>query len=193
VKIGVEPFFTTKGKSKGTGLGLATVYGIVKNHNGYIYCDSEPGKGSTFRIYFPSSDKKAEEKKKQVSFMKDNETILVVDDEENVRTLAKRQLESLGYKTLLARDGNEAIKIYNDYENTIDLVLLDIIMPELGGRKTFYKLKEKNPDIKVLLMSGFSQDAKATEILDEGGRGFVQKPFSLQTLSKAIHNSLKAP
>jgi len=187
-----EPFFTTKGEVKGTGLGLATVYGIVKNHNGQIYCVSEPGKGTTFTIYLPASEEEIiEEKIVKTRILRGDETILVVDDEENIREFTKEQLESIGYRVKLAGDGIEAIKIYKEKKDEIDLILLDMIMPDMAGKETFQELRKINPDVKVLLISGFSEDERAIETIDKGALGFIPKPFSLQELSESISEALK--
>ncbi|MCK4965540.1 response regulator, partial [bacterium] len=187
-----EPFYTTKSRDKGTGLGLATVYGIIKNHCGHINCYSEPGEGTTFSIYLPVSEKEIIKiKKPNKNVIKGTETILVVDDEENVRSVTKMQLEKIGYKVLLAGDGNEAVNIYKKEKDEIALILLDIIMPNMAGKETYIKLKEINPSIKVILVSGFSQNDKATEILNKGALGFIQKPFKLHELSKTIRDYLE--
>ncbi len=184
-----EPFFTTKEVGCGTGLGLATVYGIIKNHNGHITCTSEPGKGTTFTIYLPVTDKKIIPGENESKVIKGEETILLVDDEEYVRDVAKRQLERLGYKAITAGDGIEAIEIYK--KKKIDLVLLDMVMPNLAGKETYLELKNINPDIKVVLISGFSQDARCTEILKEGALAFLPKPFKLVELSNVLAGVLK--
>jgi len=187
-----EPFFTTKGVGKGTGLGLATVYGILKNHNGYIYCDSKQGEGTTFTIYLPASEKKIIKKKKERrKIITGHQTIFVIDDEEGVRILVEKQLESLGYKVVLAKDGLEAVEIYKEKKDEIDLVLLDMIMPDMAGREIFFALKKINAEVKVLIISGFSQDERASEILNDGALGFLKKPISLQELSKMISDVFK--
>lgn len=185
-----EPFFTTKGEGKGTGLGLATVYGIVKSHNGHMSVYSEPGEGTTFSLYFPVSNSEIIETKKEFNIIKGEATILVVDDEESVRGMAEDMLEVLGYKVLSAEDGRKAVKIYKEKKNEIDLVLLDMIMPKMAGKETYRALKKITPDIKVLLASGYSQNDKTKEILDEGALGFVQKPFGIQELSKTLSETL---
>lgn len=187
-----EPFFTTKGTEKGTGLGLATVYGIVKNHSGHINVESESGKGTTFIIHFPVSEKALEEEKESKKVIKGIEKILLVEDEELVRKLVKDQLKTLGYRVVTAKNGLEAVKIYKQKRKEIDLVLLDMIMPKLAGRETFLKLKEINKKVKALLMSGFSQDGKASEILNDGALGFLQKPFDIKQLSEVINKALKS-
>ena len=185
-----EPFFTTKDEGKGTGLGLATVYGIVKNHGGNINVYSEPGEGTTFTITFPVSEKEIVEVEKEDKIQKGDATVLVVDDEEPVRISLNFLLNSLGYNVLLAKDGKEAVKIFKQKKDEIDLVLLDMIMPEMTGRETNIKLRTINPGVKVLLSSGYSQEGTATEILNEGALGFIQKPFTEQELSTAISEAL---
>jgi PAS domain S-box-containing protein len=186
-----EPFFTTKGAGCGTGLGLATVYGIIKNHNGHITCTSEPGKGTTFTLYLPATEKEIIIEENETQVIKGEETILLVDDEEYVRDVAKRQLQRLGYKALTAADGIEAIDIYKKKKKKIDLVLLDMVMPNLAGKETYRELKNINPDVKVVLISGFSQNDKATGTLNEGALAFLQKPFKLYELSKVLAEVLK--
>jgi PAS domain S-box-containing protein len=186
-----EPFFTTKGAGYGTGLGLATVYGIIKNHNGHITCTSEPGSGTTFTLYLPATEKEIIIEENESKLIKGEETILLVDDEEYVRDVSIRQLERLGYKAFTASDGIEAVDIYKKKKKKIDLVLLDMVMPNLAGRETFRELKNINPKIKVVLISGFSQNDKATEILKEGALAFIQKPFKLYDLSKVLAGVFK--
>ncbi len=186
-----EPFFTTKGTGRGTGLGLATVYGIIKNHNGHITCTSEPGEGTTFTIYLPASEKEIIMETGETKVIKGEGTILLVDDEEQVRRVAKEQLEYLGYKVIIANDGIEAVDIYKKGKEKIDLVLLDMVMPDMSGKETFQALKNIGPNVKIILISGFSQNGKATEILEGGALEFIQKPFKLYDLSKAISEVLK--
>ncbi len=185
-----EPFFTTKGEGKGTGLGLATVYGIVKSHNGHISVYSEPGEGTTFSLYFPVSESEIVEIKKEFNIIKGEATILVVDDEESVRGMAEDMLDVLGYNVLTAADGRKAVNIYKENKNEIDLVILDMIMPIMAGKETYRELRKITPDIKVLLASGYSENDKTKEILDEGALGFVQKPFGIQELSKTLDDTL---
>ena len=185
-----EPFFTTKGK--GTGLGLATVYGIIKNHKGHINCYSEPGEGTTFNVYLPVSESEIVQKIDKNNILTGHEKILVIDDEESLRKLLSDQLEDLGYNVLSAADGKEGVDIYKDNINEIDLVLLDMIMPGMSGKQAFDALKKLNPDVKVLLISGYSQNGKAKKILSDGALGFLQKPFNLQQLSEIIHDALKS-
>jgi CheY-like chemotaxis protein len=184
-----EPFFTTKQMGRGTGLGLASAYGIIKSHGGYITVCSEKGEGSTFTLYLPASAKEAvEEKELSEVLLKGNETVLLVDDEEMILETGERILQYLGYKTMVAPGGKEAIETYREKKDEIDLVILDMIMPEMSGEDTYNQLKEINPDIKVLLSSGYSANGLAKKILGRGCNGFIQKPFSLKELSESIRN-----
>lgn len=182
-----EPFFTTKDLSKGTGLGLASVYGIIKAHSGYIDVFSKKGEGTTFKIYLPASEDKAiKEKKKAVNFLRGTGTILFVDDEDMIIDVGQEILKTLGYKVLLARGGKEAIEVYEKYRDKIDVIILDMIMPDIGGGESYDRLKEINPKVKVLLSSGYSIAGQATKILDRGCNGFIQKPFNINELSKKL-------
>jgi len=186
-----EPFFTTKEVGKGTGLGLASAYGIIKNHKGIIHINSEKGNGTTFSIYLPASGKKlTEERELSCEVLKCTETILFVDDEDMISEFAKTILRELGYKVLLARNGKEAIEVYRNNKDQIDVVILDMIMPEMGGDKAYDIMKEVNPDIKVLLSSGYSVEGDAAKILERGCDGFIQKPFNMKQLSKSIREIL---
>ena len=186
-----EPFFTTKEIGKGTGLGLASAYGIIKNHKGIINVSSEKEKGTTFSIYLPASVKElTEEKQLPCELLKGTETVLFVDDEEMIREVGGALLRQLGYKVLSAGNGKEAVEVYSNNKDKIDIVVLDMIMPEMGGDKTYDKMKEINPDIKVLLSSGYSVNGNATKILERGCDGFIQKPFSMKQLSKSIREIL---
>ncbi|RJP14857.1 MAG: PAS domain S-box protein [Candidatus Abyssobacteria bacterium SURF_5] len=186
-----EPFFTTKEKGKGTGLGLAMVYGVIKNHGGFIRVYSEPGAGSTFKVFLPAVGK-AESKEPREDHLPrgGNEIILIVDDEAAIRSLAKDALEGKGYKVLLAEDGKEAIEVYRESFADIALVILDMVMPKMGGRETFLKMQEINPGIKALLSTGYSQNGKAKEILDCGVFGFIQKPYQVNKLLSKVRNVL---
>jgi len=186
-----EPFFTTKAVGRGTGLGLASAYGIIKNHNGIIDVYSEIGHGTIFKIYLPASDKTVDrEKPAAETLIKGTETILLVDDEKMVVDIGKEILEKLGYTVIAASGGSEAIDKLRQHSNRINLVILDMIMPDMSGSETFDNLKKINPDIKVLLSSGYSIDGQASEILNRGCNGFIQKPFNLKQLSTKINEVL---
>jgi len=189
-----EPFFTTKPKGVGTGLGLASAYGIIKNHKGVIHVYSEKGKGTTFNIYLPSSDKlvQAEEKQEQ-HLAAGTETILIVDDEQINVIVMKEMLEMLGYNIYAAGSGQEALAIYSERGAGIDLVIMDMIMPGIGGGKTFDYLKGINPNVKVILASGYSVNGEARSIMDRGCRDFIQKPFQLHELTRRIRKVLDEP
>jgi nitrogen-specific signal transduction histidine kinase/CheY-like chemotaxis protein len=182
-----EPFFTTKEMGKGTGLGLASAYGIIKNHNGIIRVYSEKGHGTTFNIYLPASSHEVpRESRTDLELVKGHETILLVDDEEDIIEVGELILKSLGYKVLLAGSGKEAVDISKRSGGKVDLVILDMVMPEMGGRETFDLLKEIDPEIKVLLSSGYSLTRQAEEMLACGCKDFIQKPFDMNRLSQKI-------
>ena len=186
-----EPFFTTKQMGRGTGLGLASVYGIIKGHRGYIHVDSEKGRGTTFSIYLPASDKEIVTVIKPAGcVIEGSGTILLVDDEDSVLDTSVMMLEKTGYTVLEAKGGREAVEIYEANNDKIDLVILDMIMPDMGGGEAYDKMKEINPDVKVLLSSGYSIEGEASEILDRGCDSFIQKPFNLKKLSEKIRELL---
>jgi len=186
-----DPFFTTKETGKGSGLGLASVYGIVKNHGGYIDVQSEKNRGTCFRIFFPASDKKVTEPKEPTPEIKQGSgTILIVDDEEMVLDIGIKVLKKLGYTVLNAKNGREAVALFQEHGDTINLVILDIVMPDIGGGEVYDRLKEIRPDVKVLLSSGYSIDGQARDIMDRGCDGFIQKPFSMKALSEKLSEIL---
>ena len=182
-----EPFFTTKEMGRGTGLGLASTYGIIKGHGGYIDVESEKGRGTTFSIYLPASEKKIQaEAVISDPPVRGSETILLVDDEAMVLEVGLEILKELGYCALGARGGREAIEIYKQQGNDIDMVILDMIIPDMAGIEIYDGLKEINPKVKVLLSSGYSMEGQAKEIMKRGCNGFIQKPFGMADLSKKI-------
>jgi two-component system cell cycle sensor histidine kinase/response regulator CckA len=182
-----EPFFTTKEMGRGTGLGLASAYGIIKNHGGFINVYSEEGRGSTFVIYLPASDKEVPPERPPVGeVLKGHETILLVDDEGTMIDVGREMLETLGYTVVVAKNGEEAIQIYRDRGGEIDLVILDMIMPGMGGAEAFGLLKTIDPQIKVLLSSGYSVDGRPAKMLERGVSAFLQKPYSMGDLSQKV-------
>lgn len=186
-----EPFFTTKEMSGGTGLGLASVYGIIKGHGGYIDVESEKDHGTTFNIYLPASEKKVEKTTGSDQQIIDGKgTILLVDDEEMVLDIGVKILQHLGYKVLEARAGKEAVETYKTNGDKLDLVILDMVMPEMGGGEVYDRMKEINSNVKVLLSSGYSVDGQAKEILDRGCDDFIQKPFTMRELSGKLSKLL---
>jgi PAS domain S-box-containing protein len=187
-----EPFFTTKGVNKGTGLGLSSVYGIVKGHGGYIDVASELGRGSTFSIYIPATDKPITdshpEPKKAVM---GKATILIIDDEELVLDVGTKMLNTLGYKVLKAQNARSALEMYKENHERIDMIILDMIMPGMSGSQAFDLFREINPNVSILLSSGYSIDGKAADIMKRGCNGFIQKPFSLEELSEKIKKIIR--
>jgi CheY-like chemotaxis protein len=186
-----EPFFTTKEMGRGAGLGLASTYGIISNHGGIIIASTEISKGSTFTIYLPASQGEVSEEIEIVEeTLKGNETILLVDDEDMIIEVGKRILETLGYTVLVARSEKEAIELYREKKDTVDMIIVDMIMPGMGGGETFDRLKSMNTAVKVLLSSGYSVNGQATTILNQGCQGFIQKPFKIEELSRKIREIL---
>ncbi|MBW2011130.1 MAG: response regulator [Deltaproteobacteria bacterium] len=186
-----EPFFTTKEKGRGRGLGLASVYGIIENHGGVIKVFSKKGEGSTFVVYLSASEKEAG-KKKIISkkIIKGTETLLIADDEEHIIKVVRKMLEKMGYNIITAGSGREAVAVYRENKDKIDLVLLDMIMPGMDGGKTFDRIKDINPDVKVLLSSGYSLKGEAEKILKRGCIDFIQKPYNMELISGKIKGIL---
>jgi CheY-like chemotaxis protein len=189
-----EPFFTTKELGRGSGLGLASVYGIIKGHGGYIDVESKKGQGVIFNIYLPASEESVQ-KTPEISgrIMEGNETILLVDDEALVIDVGVQLLEKLGYTVFEAQSGRDAIRIFTERNRTIDMLILDMVMPGMGGGEVYDQIKRIDPKVKVLLSSGYSIDGQATKILNRGCEGFIQKPFNMEDLSKKIREVLNRP
>ena len=189
IKRVFDPFFTTKEKERGTGLGLASAYGIIKNHDGVITVDSKKGDGATFNIYLPVSEKAlVEEPIYDQKISTGTETVLFVDDEEMIIDISVQLLKKIGYEVLTAHNGKDAIEIYKQNADRVAIVILDLIMPGMGGGEVYDRLKEIDSNVKVLLSSGYSIDGQAAEILDRGCDGFIQKPFKLNELSKKLRD-----
>ncbi len=189
-----DPFFTTKEMGRGTGMGLAPAYGIIQNHGGFFEVESTVGKGSTLYFYLPASNDVVapEEETKPEKLLKGNETILLVDDEVMIADVASEMLESLGYSVKLASNGQEAVEVYAMEGEKVDLVILDLIMPGMSGNKTFDMLKQMNPEVKVLLSSGYSLSEEANGLIKRGSRGFIQKPYNINDLSMKVREVLQA-
>ena len=190
-----EPFFTTKEVGKGTGLGLASAYGIIKNHNGIIRVYSEKNHGTTFNIYLPASNLEEVEDVDDIEIstemVKGNEAILLVDDEETTIQVEELMLRKLGYQVTPALGGKKAVELYKEKMVDFDLVALDMIMPEMNGKDTYDALKKINPAVKVLLVSGYSQNKQIDELMDQGCHGFIQKPFDIVQLSQKLREVLE--
>ncbi|MBU2551647.1 MAG: response regulator [Proteobacteria bacterium] len=188
-----DPFFTTKDIGKGTGLGLASVYGIVKGHGGYIMCYSEPGQGTTFKIYLPALEqgekgKSVEESEKLMTG--GTETILIVDDDESIRDFANNALQRFGYQVMTASNGREGLQTYSDKKDEIDLVILDIGMPVMGGHQCLVELRKVNPWAKVLMASGYSIDGHAGQAMESGAIGFISKPYQVKELLSRVRTAM---
>ena len=186
-----EPFFTTKGSDQGTGMGLAMVYGIVRNHGGFVRVYSEVGHGARFDIYLPMSDQAAPDDGAPGRPERGTGRILLVDDESVVRNVASSMLSRLGYEVVQASSAEDAVERYRAEWPSIDLAVIDMVMPRVGGRECFLALKAINPSVVAVLSTGYGLNGKAQELVDEGMRGFIQKPYTLQDLSVAVATALR--
>lgn len=193
-----DPFFTTKRRGRGTGMGLTTVYGMIRHHQGAIDVESEVGKGSTFTLYLPLAPAQKDREQEEIASVAREATVLlegrhvlVIDDEEFVCDVAKRMLEQFGCRSTVFRNALAGIEHYSRCWNGVDVVVLDMIMPEMNGRDVFAKLKGVNPDVCVLLLSGYAKDADIEYVLDNGGAGFVQKPFRASEFREGLMSALR--
>ncbi|MEE4352006.1 MAG: PAS domain S-box protein [Desulfatiglans sp.] len=188
-----EPFFTTKELGKGTGLGLAMVYGIVKNHGGYIACDSEPGRGTTFNIYLPVVEEEAsreERSKIELPIGRGEESILLVDDEESIVEVGRELLESYGYAVMTASDGESALEVYSKKYNQIDLVILDLSMPVMGGQQCLEGILKIEPEAKVIIASGYAVAGNTRDSFEHSAKGFISKPYNVSEILKTVREVL---
>jgi two-component system, cell cycle sensor histidine kinase and response regulator CckA len=189
-----EPFFTTKVRGKGTGLGLSTVYGIVKQSDGYIDVCSEPGRGTSFRIYLPRVDEPAEaeaERDPELEATGGQATVLVVEDEEMVRRMTRRFLERAGYTVIEAGNGEEALRLVMDRRSRIDVLLTDLVMPVMGGRDLARRVTILHPRIRILFMSGYANADQESEVVN-AGYPLLRKPFQRQDLVARIQQAMEA-
>ncbi len=187
-----EPFFTTKKLGEGTGLGLSIVHGIVSSHGGFIECESERGVGTTFYVYFPIAvtfDSEISVQEPSIN-LSGNETILLVDDEEELVTLASEAFAGYGYKLLTARTGEEALRLYREHNHDTDLVVLDLVMPGMGGRQCLQELRKINPEVRILVASGFATEETVRQVIKLGATGFIKKPFEFEELLAEIRSIL---
>ncbi|MBI5569229.1 MAG: PAS domain S-box protein [Desulfomonile tiedjei] len=187
-----EPFFTTRGLANRSGLGLAMVHGIVEQHGGHIACESKVGSGTTFRIYLPatSEPERIERVREKVAIQGGTETVLVVEDEELVRNLLTEMLRRVGYGVLAATNGREALTVYDEERGRISLVVLDLIMPQMGGRECLGHLLQRNPQLKVIIATGYSDEANRDQLIEAGARGFVSKPLEMAQFLRTVREAL---
>jgi CheY-like chemotaxis protein len=188
-----EPFFTTKELGRGTGLGLATVYGIVKQHGGFIYAYSEPGKGTSFKVYLRADSGNHEplETRRDEQPLRGTETILLAEDHEGLRESAQEMLQALGYRTIVASDGREALELFKTNSERIDLIIMDVVMPLLNGPEAFLEMSALRPGIRVIFTTGYTSEAASLISLVEKGAAILQKPYSLTSLSQMVRGALE--
>ncbi|HEB02267.1 MAG TPA: response regulator, partial [Nitrospirae bacterium] len=186
-------FYTTKDIGKGTGLGLSMVYGIIQRHNGYIHVDSEPGKGSSFKVFLPQIESAGLEVEPDaaISTERGTETVLIAEDEELLLKLMKKTLGKAGYRIITATDGEDAVQKHSRYENEIDLLFFDVAMPGIDGKQAYEEIKKTDPDIKVMFISGYGEmnDPRIRSILDEG-KVIISKPVNINEILRKIRTVL---
>jgi CheY-like chemotaxis protein len=187
-----EPFFTTKEKGKGTGLGLPSVYGIVKQSGGFVWVYSEPGKGTTFKVYLPKSEETRSTSRNTPTRNRKigSETILLVEDDDEVRSVATRILRRNGYRVLEAGNGADALRVCEEEDEPVDLIVTDIVMPEMNGPELAEKIREKQPDARILFTSGYTEDAVIRQSFLHPGEAFIEKPFTPASLAKKARELL---
>ncbi len=190
-----EPFFTTKELGKGTGLGLAMVYGMVEQHGGILHVYSEPGQGATFRIYLPlaATSAAAAEQPASLPSAGGHETILIAEDDPMVRAFLVRVLSAAGYTTLAAEDGLAALRVFHEHADSISLALLDVVMPNLGGRALYQRLSAIDPDLRVIFCSGHDPEMNQAATITEQGLPLLQKPVDARLLLHTVRSVLDAP
>jgi CheY-like chemotaxis protein len=185
-----EPFFTTK--ENGTGLGLSVVYGVVQNHGGFINMESAPGRGTAFELYLPRAlgTVRAQARARRRPLPRGTERILIIDDEVSVREIARDMLSGLGYGVDVAADGKEGVAFYRDRQAEIDLIILDVNMPVMGGKEAFVLLRSANPDVRILIVTGYGKESIEASRLANNVNGFIQKPFQIETLALKVRQIL---
>ncbi|MBT9438751.1 MAG: response regulator, partial [Desulfobacterales bacterium] len=190
-----EPFFTTKEVGKGTGMGLSTIYGIIKQNNGFVWVYSEPGQGATFKVYLPEVKKDADLEKKEQTHVDDlsgSETVLIVEDNDSLRNFAQKILHIYGYRTLNAENGEDALRVCKEHDGRIDLMITDVVMPKMGGREAAKRLQPLYPQMKVIYMSGYTDNAIVHHGVLEPGLNFLEKPFTPEGLARKVREVLDA-